>query len=226
MKGLAVSALAALLACALVGCDDSGDAPQATQAQAPAKTGVPDQSAPVPEQPEADGMTPTENRDLAVKLATLTDIHKAIQLDLPLMTDENDAPSQGTILFAEWAAMNMTWKALESVKPTSWGMVMKNSSAVRGRRICASGTVVQIQDQTPTHSGADTGQDIFSGAIIDDEGNPFRFVAVKSTGDIVARSSATFCGIVMGTDEYSNTVGGTAQTVRIVGMFKLPENMK
>lgn len=51
-----------------------------------------------------------------------------------------------------------------------------------------------------------------------------RFAAVASTGELVAQSSANFCGVTTGKYSYSNSGGGTTHAVFLVGMFDLPEN--
>ena len=67
---------------------------------------------------------------------------------------------------------------------------------------------------------------VFTGGLIDNSGQIYRFIAVKSTGEIVKGSTAKFCGIVTGRLMFSNSVGGTTHAVSLVGMFDLPENRK
>ena len=52
----------------------------------------------------------------------------------------------------------------------------------------------------------------------------YRFLAVKSTGNITDESSAKFCGVVIGKMDYANSAGGVAHAIQLVGMFDLPEN--
>jgi len=98
-------------------------------------------------------------------------------------------------------------------------MVMKDSNSQRGSRICTGGRVIEISVDNTVPGGK-----VFLGGMYNDAGQLYRFVAVRSTGEIVANSRAKFCGIVTGQQHYANSVGGIAHAVHLVGMFDLPEN--
>jgi hypothetical protein len=70
------------------------------------------------------------------------------------------------------------------------------------------------------------GNKFYNGGLVDHYGHIYRFIAVRSTGDLVAGSVAHFCGVVTGKQSYANSVGGMAHAVFLVGMFVLPENKK
>lgn len=124
----------------------------------------------------------------------------------------------GAIKFALWSSKNLTWKDVGvTTDETSAARVMKDSEAERGKRACWSGSIIEIAvDRSagrPLYVGG-----LHSGA------NIIRFVAVRSTGDLVGRSPARICGYVTGRQSYSNSGGGTTHAVFVVGMFDLPEN--
>jgi len=117
-----------------------------------------------------------------------------------------------------WSAQRLDWNSLSGIPETSRAKVMKDPEAERGKRLCASGTIIEI------HSSRRSGQTIFSGGINTPSFDVVRFYAVRSTGDLVQRSVARICGVVTGTETYSNSSGGVTHAVFVVGMFDLPEN--
>jgi hypothetical protein len=52
---------------------------------------------------------------------------------------------------------------------------------------------------------------------------PYHFTAVRSTGDIVERSAARFCGYVLALHRYKSN-DGPREGLQVLGMFDLPEN--
>lgn len=126
--------------------------------------------------------------------------------------------SVGAAKLAIWGADNMRWVELQEVPLGKYGLVMKDSNTQRGARLCTSGQVIEIaKDRTVP-------QDIYLGGMFGSAGNLYRFIALKSTGEIVAKSGARFCGIVTGQQHYPNSIGGVAHAVHLVGMFDLAEN--
>jgi hypothetical protein len=51
----------------------------------------------------------------------------------------------GSALLALWAAGHLTWEMLESVPATSAAMFHKDPETERGKRLCISGTIVEIR---------------------------------------------------------------------------------
>ncbi len=52
---------------------------------------------------------------------------------------------------------------------------------------------------------------------------PYHFTAVRSTGAIVERSNARFCGYAIAFDRYKSN-DGPREGLQVLGMFDLPEN--
>ena len=137
------------------------------------------------------------------------------------MSDEMNNISPGAIALAKWAAAApMTWKQLREIASTRRAKVMKDPDAERGRLICAVGPIIEIQVH---HSAIG---DIAEGGLMDGNGNFYRFLNVGSSGDLVERSQASVCGVTIGKMSYSNSMGGTAHAVQLVGMFDLAENRR
>lgn len=136
------------------------------------------------------------------------------------MTDTQDGNlDQGTAALALWSIERMKWSELQEIPVGKYAMVMKDSDSQRGSRICTGGRIIEISvDNTVP------GSKVFLGGMYDDAGHIYRFIAVRSTGEIVANSRAKFCGIVTGQQHYQNSAGGVAHAVHLVGMFDLPEN--
>ena len=127
--------------------------------------------------------------------------------------------SKGAALLAIWGAENMRWSELQEIPTTKYGLVMKDPDAQRGQRLCTTGQVIEIELDRSV-----PGKKIFGGGMYEDGGRIYRFLAVQSTGEIMAHSRARFCGVVTGQQHYPNSAGGVAHAVHLVGMFDLPEN--
>jgi len=153
-------------------------------------------------------------------LGSLKTLDQVISTAQPQMTDVHGADvSVGAAWLALWGAENLRWSELQKVPETKYGLVMKDSDAHRGKRLCVKGQVIEIAlDRTvPDHK-------VFIGGMFSGSGNIYRFIAVQSTGEIVQNSNARFCGVVAGQQHYENSIGGVAHAVQLVGMFDLPEN--
>lgn len=136
----------------------------------------------------------------------------------PKMTDTRDDFSPGTYALAGWSVERLRWKDLNAIGETTAAVAKKDPDEARGRLLCSTGSVVQIQAAS-TKRGK-----IYEGILFLDGAHPLRFVAVGSTGTLVEHSWARFCGIVTGLSSYKNTGGGTTHAVVAVGMFDLEEN--
>lgn len=146
---------------------------------------------------------------------------EAIAFDHPFMDDSLDGRvSKGALLLANWSAHGLSWSALDALGETRFAQVKKDPDAHRGQRICTRGNIVQIQAQK-----TDQGK-LFFGLLIDRRGNLTSFLAVHSSGDLVERSWARFCGVVIGKYDYPNSAGGEGHAIQLVGMFDLPENRR
>lgn len=136
--------------------------------------------------------------------------------------DSQDTLHNGVVLFAYWASRHMAWSdVFTEDNETSIPKVKKDPQPERSRRLCLSGSIVEIAKQD---IGA--APPVFSGMLLAAGGEPVHFIAVRDTGDLVAGSSARFCGVVTGLYSYRNTVGGMAQAVQLVGIFDLPANTR
>lgn len=186
----------------------------------PQERSINDQLAPVAETPDraqAETSTPAKAPAMRIDFANLQD---AIASTLPHMADtSNGEISKGGAFLALWSDRNLKWSELQEVPAGKFALVMKDSETQRGKRICTSGTVIEISVDATV-----PGKKIYIGGMYDDSGSLYRFVAVRSTGEIVAQSRAKFCGIITGQQHYPNSVGGVAHSVHLVGMFDLPEN--
>lgn len=170
------------------------------------------EAAPPPEPPQQ--REPT----LLEQVSGASTIGAALSILKPHFADTQDSIDPAAAVLAIWAANNMSWADLQQQPETSRALVMKDSDATRGNRLCARGSIIQI---TVDKSAGVT---LFEGGLMAPGFNVVRFIAVGSTGDIVERSNARFCGIVTGRKSYSNARGGTTHAVQVVGMFDLPEN--
>lgn len=107
---------------------------------------------------------------------------------------------------------------INQLESTTKGKILKDSELERGKKICVRGTIVEI---TADRSG---GFPAYGGVIVDDEIQPYTFIAVGDTGELESQSNAKFCGIAIGKINYSNSGGGTSTAPYIVGLFDLPAN--
>jgi hypothetical protein len=143
----------------------------------------------------------------------------ALVLARPLMDDKPDQQSAGTILLTLWAMKRMDWVDVSVAKDeTTFALVQKDVDEQRGKRMCVRGVLVQIAaEQTPfgIHH---------SGLLLSYSSRLYSFLGVGSSGPLVERSGARFCGVVTGKYDYSNDLGGTGHAIVLVGMFDLPDN--
>lgn len=170
-------------------------------------------------QAETPQPTEDEKREAAVALIQSYTLPQAIEFAKPHMEDiQGEGVSKGTGILAFWASTNLKWAELIELPSSKHGLIMKDSAAQLGKRLCVKGRVIEIaRDKTVE-------QPLFTGGMFDGTGRIYRFVAVGSTGDIVGNTQAGFCGIVTGQQHYLNSAGGVAHAVQLVGLFDLPEN--
>lgn len=145
---------------------------------------------------------------------------EAIAAIKPIMSDTVNEVSQGAALLALWSANNLNFSDFDKMSKSKYSLIMKDPDEERGKLLCTIGSIIEIQVEK-----AD-GNKFYNGGLVDNYGYIYRFIAVRSTGDLVAGSVAHFCGVVTGKQSYYNSVGGMAHAVFLVGMFVLPENEK
>jgi hypothetical protein len=162
---------------------------------------------------------PPPERTPAEKILTLESAPAAVAFARPHMSDTANEASTGTALLALWAMNRLRWSDVAVAKDeTSFALVQKDSDEERGKRLCTSGNIAQIAKEA-------VGDDkVYNGLLVSGGGNIYKFTAVGSSGALVERSWARFCGFVTGRYDYSNSGGGTGHAVSVVGMFDLPEN--
>jgi hypothetical protein len=162
----------------------------------------------------------TKTPSVTEQLFALRNVEQAITLLRPRFTDTYGPLDEEGTQFSVWAADYLTLESLQAVDETRHAFVMKDSESERGRRICSSGTVVQIS------VSRDSGRSIATGLLITSGGDLLSFAAVGSTSDILPKSPARLCGVVIGKNDYPNSGGGTGHSVFVVGMFDLPQNKR
>lgn len=165
--------------------------------------------------------TTASSESKVLRMTKYGTLAEAIEEAKPLMSDEFNKTSDGALLFALWAVQKMAWvDAAPPKDETTIALVMKDPDEARGKRLCAPGSLIEIQIQK-TELGK-----MFEGLLRTGAYNIVRFIAVGSTGSLVKSSPARFCGVVIGKWDYTNSGGGTGHAVQVVGMFDLPENKK
>lgn len=150
------------------------------------------------------------------KAQTLSEV---IQNNIPEMKNRIDGTfaSKASHTIAVWGSDNMKWDDLNSLPEASYSLAIKDINAVRGQKICTSGEVLNIEGTTIEN------KKMYYVNIMDDELKFYNFLAIKSAGNIVAKSKVKFCGVLINWQR-ANFGNGTIDAVHLVGMFDLPEN--
>jgi hypothetical protein len=153
------------------------------------------------------------------KVAESVTLPAALAFARPEMADSLNRLDHGTLMLAVWSARHLRWSDV-TVAPneTSFGAAMKDPDEARGRRMCVSGALIEIEIVKTTLGK------LWDGLFQDYAQNLYKFSAAGSSGELVAESPMRFCGIVTGKYDYSNSGGGTGHAIKIVGMFDLPAN--
>ncbi|HEU4576997.1 MAG TPA: hypothetical protein VFS67_01995 [Polyangiaceae bacterium] len=142
----------------------------------------------------------------------------AISIASAHFTDSTNELDPAALAFALWSTDHLTWEEIQALPETKHAKVLKDPDAERGKKNCYSGNIVEIQVDRSA------GKPVYLGGLVTGSGVVMRFAAVGSTGELVAKSYAKFCGVTTGKYSYSNSGGGTTHAVFLVGMFDLPEN--
>jgi hypothetical protein len=196
--------------------DSSGTQPKQTNSASPTTPA----SAPSNNDVNAPATTPDSDpsRPLVLQASKLVE---AVEQAKPDMSDEQNNISKGAVEIGAWAMSSLKWSELTNLPKTRPLLVLKDSESERGKLICAAGQIIEIKAEQ-----AGPGK-IFEGELGDPQDEAiYRFVAVKSTGELVEGSQAVFCGITIGRFDYSNSMNGVTHAIQLVGMFKLPENTR
>lgn len=154
--------------------------------------------------------------ELLLSKSSLTEV---IEMVKPTMSDEFDAFPESAGVLAFWMDNKETKiDDIKNLDTSTRGKILKDSFNERGKRLCVSGSIVEIQVD---RSG---GFPVYHAGLVNNYVDATRILAIGSTGDLVADSNATFCGVIIGKIGYTNASGGTTNAPYLVGMFDLPEN--
>ena len=168
-------------------------------------------------QPEIEEKSDSEK--YAELLASQDTLSKAVNMIKPTMSDEFDAfPSSAGILASWMIEKNVKISDIRSLESSTRGKILKDSFSERGKRLCISATLVEIQVDRSAGFAA------YHAGLVNNYTDVTRVLAIGSTGDLVADSNATFCGVIVGKVGFTNASGGTTNAPYLVGMFDLPEN--
>lgn len=197
---------------ALVGCNQQ-QAPENTSNEKVAETTT-SQEKPVVEEK-------TDVEKGAERLLSQNTLSDAVEMIKPTMSDAfNEFPASAGIVAFWMENKHSKIGDIKALEPSKRGKILKDSLNERGKQLCVSGTIVEIQVD---RSG---GFPAYHVGIVSNYTDVTRVLAVGSTGELVANSNATFCGVVIGNVGFSNASGGTTNAPYLVGMFDLPENRK
>lgn len=86
-----------------------------------------------------------ESDPTKVHILSKTSLTDAIAAARPMMSNTVGRLDVGSALLAIWASKNLSWQALEALSETSPALFKKDPDAERGKRLCISGTVLEIR---------------------------------------------------------------------------------
>lgn len=157
-----------------------------------------------------------EEIEAKLKQMTLSDF---VEQSKPSMNDTIDSRPQASSYLVNFMNLkDIKIKDILKLPQTSRGKILKDPEAERGHQLCVTGNLVQIS------ANRKSGNVEYTGIMMDQTFQPVIFAAVGDTGELVARSKARFCGIVIGKMSYSNTGGGQSSGPYLVGLFDLKKN--
>jgi hypothetical protein len=142
------------------------------------------------------------------RIGNAASLAEAIALARPEMASTSGDVARGGWLLAGYGA-KLRWADVDVEPETTIGHVLKDAEAERGKRMCAAGTLRSIERRDLER------RKVYVGRLEIADGDAIAFIAVGTTGELVKRSAARFCGVV---------IGKAAEAVSMVGMFDLPEN--
>ena len=137
-------------------------------------------------------------------IAEARDVTAALAIALPVMRTAGGGDHAWLLArYGRWQ-----WSDVEGPVETTVALVEKDAEPEVGKRLCAEGEIDRIERR-------DVGtRKTFVGTLRTDAGDRIAFTAVGSTGDLVKRSRARFCGIV---------TGKIMTDAAVFGLFDLPE---
>lgn len=91
--------------------------------------------------PAAPGSDPRAAKDVLKK----TTLAGAIAFAKPFMSDTADRLDEGSALLTLWCSQHLTWAALNALPETTAAEFQKDPDDERGKRMCVSGTIVEIR---------------------------------------------------------------------------------
>ena len=162
----------------------------------------------------ADPTPPTQEPSIS----SMTDLVDVVDYLRPRFAATGDREDPAAAALGLWCGLHLTWADLQKIPETKRALVMKDPEAEVGKRLCWSGSIVEI------HTSRAPGFPIYDGGIINSDGGVVRFLNVGSSGALVDNSPARVCGIVTGVVQYANSGGGTTHAVHVVGMFDIAPN--
>lgn len=166
----------------------------------------------------ASAVPPPSPVDQVRKRATLPAAMKFVK---PYEGDQKmSGHSTATALVVAWSVDRMQWADVAvTTDETGFALARKDVETERGKRLCVSGSIVEISTEK-----LEGGAKIYEGLLSSYAGNLYSFFAVGSSGALVATSDARFCGVLVDLFDYENSAGGVGHAVDLVGMFDLAQN--
>lgn len=136
--------------------------------------------------------------------------------------DSSDGPHDGAKKFMEWALTSLAYEDVfdEDLSRTSYGKAHRDADLERTKRLCVTGTVVDIDGASAN------GERFYAGTLVDASSNPTLFIALGDAENIFADSTASFCGVFIGREAYLTRGGDHLVGLRVVGMFDTKANRR
>jgi hypothetical protein len=152
------------------------------------------------------------------ELASTRDLARAFALIRPVVGGTGEGLGHRVDQLARWAATRLRWGDLAvETNETTFALARKDSEAVRGKRMCVDGALIDLVKQTSSEA-------VFHGMLVTTDQHHAKLVAVRDTGDLASGSTARFCGVVIGTLDIITRTGGPGFATVLVGMFDLTAN--
>ncbi len=144
-------------------------------------------------------------------ILTKTSLTDAIAAARPMMNNTVGRLDVGSALLAMWASKNLSWAALEALPETSPALFKKDPDAERGRRLCMTGTVLEIRAERT-----------LSSRIVEDRALPL--IEHAQNGQVAGSSDSRFADPL---GSAAATPSALPDPVMLQGMdFSLPDGGK
>jgi hypothetical protein len=143
---------------------------------------------------------------------------QAIEAARPQMKDSSGAPDDGSAtLLRFWLAKTYPWAQMEAVAESQPAAFLAGPDALRGRRVCGTGTIKPYAKVSPAPAQSD-------GMLTTKTGDVLSFSSVGDTTGIAENGQGRFCGIASGVLSTAGADGKPVRAVRVVGYFDTPAN--